>query len=293
MSSLHRITYTARHDRMIACDSDGCVFDVMDLKHKECFCPAFIKHFGLQRCARQAREVWEFVNLYSRTRGCNRFVGVGLSLKLLATHPGVVALGMEFMDFTALHAFLRSTTALGEPALVRACEETNDAALHAMLVWTREVNVAVAAMCKGLGPFAGADEGLRLAMRAADVVVVSQAPHETLISEWTHAGLTAHTVFVAGQEFGGKAAQIHEASEGRYAADKILVLGDAPGDKEAAQTSGAWFFPIMPGGEVASWRRFIEEAYPRFQCGEFDATYQAELGAAFDAALPANPPWML
>ena len=28
-------------------DSDGCAFDTMEVKHKECFIPAFIKHFGL------------------------------------------------------------------------------------------------------------------------------------------------------------------------------------------------------------------------------------------------------
>ena len=31
-------------DFFIGLDSDGCVFDSMDIKHKECFCPAFIDH---------------------------------------------------------------------------------------------------------------------------------------------------------------------------------------------------------------------------------------------------------
>lgn len=292
MTTLADFSYAARHGRMIACDSDGCVFDVMDLKHQECFCPAFIKHFGLQRCARQAREAWEFVNLHGRARGSNRFKAVGLALDLLLARPEVRALGMEFMDFGALRAFLAGADALGEPALARACEETGDAALRAMLAWTREVNVAVAAMCRGLGPFPGAGEGLRRAATDADVVVVSQAPRETLLGEWTHAGLTAHTVFVAGQEYGGKAAQIRRAMEGRYPAERILVLGDAPGDQEAARATGAWFFPIMPGDEIESWRRFAEEALPRFLRGEFDAPYQAELDAGFDAALPATPGWL-
>lgn len=291
MNNLAPLSFSARHGRMIACDSDGCAFDVMDLKHNECFCPAFIKHFGLQRHARAAREVWEFVNLRGRTRGSNRFAALGLALRLLAEHPSVAGRDVGSMDFAALHAFLENTVALGEPALARACEESGDAALRAALAWTREVNAAVAAMCRGLGPFPGADEGLRAAAAGADVVVVSQAPRETLVSEWTHAGLVAHTVFVAGQEYGGKAGQIREAMAGRYPADRILVLGDAPGDQEAARAVGAWFFPITPGREVESWRRFAGEAYPRFECGEFDAAYQAELDADFAAALPASPPW--
>ena len=57
----------------VGIDSDGCVFDSMEIKHKECFTPMFIKHFGLQTVSKYAREVWEFVNLYSKTRGINRF----------------------------------------------------------------------------------------------------------------------------------------------------------------------------------------------------------------------------
>jgi Predicted phosphatases len=286
------LSFAAKHDAMIACDSDGCVFDVMDLKHRECFCPAFIKHFRLQRCARQARDVWEFVNLQSRTRGSNRFAALGLALKLLAEHPEVRGRGIAFMDFSALNHFLATSPSLGEPALAQACAATDDPALHAALAWTREVNAAVAAMCKGLGPFPGVDDALRRASAGADIVVVSQAPRATLLDEWTHAGLTAHTALVAGQEFGSKAAQIREAAKGRYAPQRILVVGDAPGDQEAARAVGARFFPIIPGDEIASWRRFVDEAYPRFECGSFDDAYQAELDSRFDAALPSSPPWM-
>lgn len=56
--------------------------------------------------------------------------------------------------------------------------------------------------------------------------MVGQAPRETLLAEWTHAGLTAHTVFVAGQEYGSTAVQNRQALEGRYAAENVLVLGD-------------------------------------------------------------------
>ncbi|OAM90082.1 hypothetical protein AW736_09895 [Termitidicoccus mucosus] len=287
-----KISFIKRHAHMVACDSDGCVFDVMDLKHKECFCPAFIKHFRLQRCARQAREVWEFVNLYSRTRGCNRFKAAGLALEFLAAHPDVRALDMHFMDFGALRHFVAATDALGEPALARAVEETDDPALRAMLDWTREVNAAVAAMCQGLGPFAGAAGALRTVSAQADLVVVSQAPRATLIGEWTHAGLDSGAAFIAGQEFGSKAAQIRQAMEGRYTAEQVLVLGDAPGDQEAAESVGARFFPITPGDETASWRSFAGEGFPRFLSGGFGVTYQHELNASFSAALPSSPPWL-
>ena len=40
----------------VGIDSDGCIFDSMEIKHKECFTPMFIKHFQLQAVSKCARE---------------------------------------------------------------------------------------------------------------------------------------------------------------------------------------------------------------------------------------------
>ena len=61
------------HSFLICVDSDGCVFDNMELKHKECFCPATVNVWGLQSVSRYAREAAEYVNLYSKSRGTNRY----------------------------------------------------------------------------------------------------------------------------------------------------------------------------------------------------------------------------
>jgi len=37
-----------QHEFFIGIDSDGCAFDTMEIKHKECFCPQTIKHWHLQ-----------------------------------------------------------------------------------------------------------------------------------------------------------------------------------------------------------------------------------------------------
>ena len=75
----------------VGIDSDGCVFDSMEIKHKECFTPMFIKHFGLQPVSKYAREVWEFVNLYSKTRGINRFPALSNALHFLKDRHEVQA----------------------------------------------------------------------------------------------------------------------------------------------------------------------------------------------------------
>lgn len=78
----------------VGIDSDGCAFDTMEVKHKECFIPAFINHFGLAAASRITREVAEFVNLYSINRGINRFPGYLKVLDLLESHPEIVRRGV-------------------------------------------------------------------------------------------------------------------------------------------------------------------------------------------------------
>ena len=71
-------------DFFIGIDSDGCAFDTMEVKHKECFIPNIIKFFDLAAISKYAREVAEFVNLYSYWRGVNRFPGLILTFDMLA-----------------------------------------------------------------------------------------------------------------------------------------------------------------------------------------------------------------
>ena len=62
-----------KHAFFVGVDSDGCAFDTMEIKHKECFTPLIIKHWDLQAVSKYAREASEFVNLYSQWRGVNRW----------------------------------------------------------------------------------------------------------------------------------------------------------------------------------------------------------------------------
>jgi len=69
------------------------------------------------------------------------------------------------------------------------------------------------------------------------------------------------------------------------------MIGDAPGDYKAARANSAWFFPINPGAEETSWKRFYEEGMERFLGGTFDKAYQRELLDEFERYLPEKPPW--
>ena len=66
---------------------------------------------------------------------------------------------------------------------------------------------------------------------------------------------------------------------------------DAAKAKQAAVANKAWFFPINPGAEEASWQQLHDEGVDRFLGGRFDEAYQKQLLAEFDRRLPETPSW--
>src|SRR3974377_423060 len=81
--------FAKKYDCLIAIDSDGCAFDSMEIKHKECFIPNTIRYWSLQPVSKYARAAAEFVNLYSQWRGINRFPALIMTLDLLREWPEV------------------------------------------------------------------------------------------------------------------------------------------------------------------------------------------------------------
>ena len=87
------------------------------------------------------------------------------------------------------------------------------------------------------------------------------------------------------QEAGTKAFCIGELRKMGYEPGRILMVGDAPGDRDAAEKNGVRFYPILVGHEGESWKRLLEEAFPKLLAGSFDAEYQKELNQAFERNL--------
>jgi hypothetical protein len=71
------------------------------------------------------------------------------------------------------------------------------------------------------------------------------------------------------------------------------MIGDALGDLKAAKENGVLFFPINPGAEEESWKRFLNEVADLFQCGRYSADFEAARIAEFENFLPAAPPWLV
>ena len=279
------------HDFFIGIDSDGCVFDTMEIKQKECFCPNFIKYFGLQKISKYARETWEFVNLYSKTRGVNRFLALLESVRLLSERKETAERGASMPDLTPLEEWTKKESKLGNPALKEYAAGAGDPMIDLTLNWSEKVNADIAEMVHGIPPFPFVGKVLASLPGSADVMVVSQTPVEALQREWNENGIDKYVRIIAGQEYGTKAEHIALAAKGKYPDDRILMVGDAPGDLRAAKKNGVLFFPVNPGHEEISWKRFFEEGMDTFLSGQYAGSYEAAMIREFESYLPERPPW--
>jgi len=144
-------------------------------------------------------------------------------------------------------------------------------------------------MVRGVPPFPYVRQSIEKLCETADVMVVSATPQEALQREWDEHDLAQYTVAICGQEAGTKTEHLQAASQ--YPAGHTLMIGDAPGDYKAAIANNALFFPVNPGNEEASWKRFYEEGAGRFLDGTFAGKYQQQLLEQFDSYLPEKPPW--
>lgn len=284
--------FQTHHSFFVGIDSDGCVFDSMEVKHKECFIPRFIEFYHLAGVAKYARECWEFANLYSKDRGVNRFPGLIKALDLLAQRPEVKKRGANLPELPSTRAWLARETKLANPTLKKEVEATGDAELKHLLDWSVSVNETVDSLVHDLPPFPYVRECLEFLKGKADTMVVSATPMKALLKEWQEHGIDGMVDLIAGQEQGSKVEHLQlAAGPERYARDHVLMVGDAPGDRKAAEKAGVLFYPINPGHEEASWERLYREALPRFFAGTYAGEYMAARIAEFEALLPAEPTW--
>jgi phosphoglycolate phosphatase-like HAD superfamily hydrolase len=276
----------------VGIDSDGCAFDTMEIKHKECFCPNIINHWGLQAVSKYAREAVEFVNLYSKWRGINRWPALVMVFDLLRERPEVQARAARIPQANDVRGFIASGQALSNDGLKAYMADHNSAELEQAMTWTKAVNATIADMVHGVPPFPFLRESLQMLQGHADVVVVSATPGEALEREWEEHDIARYVRVIAGQEMGTKKQHLKLATgDGRYQKDHVLMIGDAPGDREAARANNALFFPINPGHEDESWEQFYKEAFQRFVDGTYAGAYEQALNDAFEALLPSVPPW--
>ncbi|MCF0234552.1 MAG: HAD family hydrolase, partial [Thermoguttaceae bacterium] len=235
------VNFTKSADFLVGIDSDGCAFDTMELKHKECFIPCIIHHWGLKGVSKYAREAAEFVNLYSKNRGVNRFPALIEVFRLLQKRPEVVARGANVEIPQVLVDWMNQETKLGNPALAAFVEKNPDPILEKTLAWSLEVNEVIDRIVgEGVPPFPMVRESLQKLQGRADVLVVSATPQAALCKEWENQGLLPLVQAICGQEVGTKKESLAFAKQ--YPKNHTLMIGDAPGDYKSALANDALFF---------------------------------------------------
>lgn len=262
--------------RWIAVDSDGCVLDTMEPKHRECFTPALIEVWGLQEIAPLVRAGFLGLNLYSVHRGVNRFLALQLFWPWLDVRRPDLARARPPGD--RFEAWVRQGGALSETSLAaELARYPDDTALEQAFRWSRRVNQ----LTRTLPPvraFAGAADALHDAMTAGALHVVSGGNGAAIREEWRAAALDPLVSQFHTQEAGSKESILRSLAA-RLGADNGLMVGDAPGDADAAEAAGVRFFPIRPGHEADSWREFRTAVLPAFRTGRY-STVDANIRTA-------------
>ncbi len=264
--------YGKKKDYLICVDSDGCAMDTMDAKHIICFGPCLIPVWELSPWEPEILERWNEINLYTMTRGINRFKGLAMILTEINEGYRKVPDIDRFVEWTRLAPELSN-------AGVRAqWEQTGADIFGQALEWSEKVNQQIGCMPeKEKCAFAGVKKALRDAHVLADVAVVSSANQKAVEEEWQHQGLTDYVDVILSQDAGTKSACIRALLEKGYAPDRVLMIGDAPGDCEAAMDNGIYFYPILVRNEEMSWQRFPVAGLERLTGATYGGQWQEQM----------------
>ena len=131
------VSFTKNKDFLVCVDSDGCAMDTMDVKHIRCFGPCMVEEWGLDRWREPILSRWNEINLYTMTRGINRFQGLRLALEEISARYTPID-GVE-----ELAAWVDSTKELSNSALETAIAQGGGICLRKALAWSGAVNLAI------------------------------------------------------------------------------------------------------------------------------------------------------
>lgn len=263
-------------DYLICVDSDGCAMDTMDIKHIRCFGPCMVTEWNLGQWEEKILDRWNEINLYSMTRGINRFLALAMALEEVSEAMTPIE-GVE-----ALSAWVKQADELSNASVQKQAEESGQEVFRKALAWSKAVNQSISQLPEETKkPFAGVKEGLEAAHEKADVAIVSSANLEAVVEEWEKHGLMDSVDVCLTQNVGSKAYCIGKMLEQGFAKERVLMVGDAPGDLSAAEKNGVLYYPILVKHEKESWENFVKKGLPRFLEGSYAGEYQQQQIEAF------------
>lgn len=277
--------FNRKKDFLICIDSDGCAMDTMDIKHIKCFGPCMIDEWNLDKWKEIILKRWNEVNLYTLTRGINRFKGLALAL---------VEINDKYKEIEGLNEFVTwtsETKELSNESLEREIEiqKENISCLKKALDWSRAVNTSINSLKdEEKLPFKGVASAIKEAEKFADVAIVSSANEQAVLEEWEKHGLLDCVDIVLTQNIGSKAYCISKLIEKGYDRDNVLMVGDAVGDLDSAKLNEVLYYPILVRKENESWSRFTNDALELFISNSYKGQYEEKVIKEFKENLSGN-----
>lgn len=273
--------FNKQKDFLICIDSDGCAIDTMDIKHIKCFGPCMVEEWKLEDWRKPILDSWNQVNLYTLTRGINRFKGLAVALTEINDKYIKIEGLDEFLNWT------EETLELSNESLEKEIEKTtNNICIRKALEWSIAVNKSIDLLSEEEKcPFEGVKEAIMEAKKIADIAIVSSANEKAVLDEWSHNGLLENVDIVLTQNIGSKAYCISKLIEKGYNRRNVLMVGDALGDLKAAESNEVLYYPIMVKKEKESWNRFTREALKKFVDNSYIGEYQEKIINEFKSNL--------
>ncbi len=256
-----------KEEFLVCIDSDGCAIDSMTIKHVEAFGPAFAEVWNVSQEDRdEILTEWNRINLYSLSRGINRFQGLATILKKYSYLDDV-------SEIDKLVEWTKTTKALSANALKEVYDKLRIDIMNKALIWSDRVNEIIEAMPLAQ-PFDGVYDAISTIKKNGHIAVVSSANKAAIEEEWKTCGLYDMVDYFYSQSDGTKTECIKKLKDKGYSKEKIIMIGDAFGDYKAAMENDVWFYPILVTKEKESWKNFIELYFEKFRNGELNMENQ-------------------
>lgn len=241
--------FIPKHKFLICIDSDGCAVDSMTIKHKKAFGRALVEIWDLNDHKDMVMKEWEKINLYSMTRGINRFLGLNMALKYINENIKPID-NLEDLD-----NFIANAKSYSNKSLEEYIKNHPSKLLDDCLEWSNLTNKYIKEIPDSLiNLFKNVKEQIAKMSENADIAVVSSANYDAVFNEWNRLGLMDYVSVFCTQNEGTKEKCLEKLSK-RYSQGNVIMVGDGPGDLDAAKTNRIYFYPILAGSEDKSWKK--------------------------------------
>ena len=269
--------FERKHNKVICIDSDGTMIDAMNVKHDKCHGESFIEVFGLEDHAKEMHEIWDSINLYEKSRGVNRFIGIVEMFKRI-NHKYLEVNEEELARFEAWvekgnlsNSALEAEMAVNTYPLIEKIHE-----------WSLDLNKKIASLTpQDKPPFDNGKEALQYAQGKVDIAIISSSNMAAIVEEWKAHDLLQYVDVITSQEVGSKGECLATMLTKGYGKQDILMIGDAYPDVDASDENGVYYYPILTRHEGESWQEFIDTYFDKFLDGTYDEV-QEELLNRFE-----------